>query len=202
MAEIPEHYFRRALPHYHPDDAPYFVTYRLKHTISAIDHDRLHSKYPGKQASDEDHARFFQEFDFVLDAARYGPKYLAQPEIREIVKSSLDFAAKEWLDMIAYTIMPNHVHFVAGIKGEKTLSQVMQSLKGFTSREANKLMGRTGKSFWQPESYDRVIRDGRLGNAVFYTLNNPVKAGLVKDWRDWPGTYLSTEFYGIETLGL
>ncbi len=120
----------------------------------------------------------------------------------EIVKSSLNYAGEQWLDMIAYTIMPNHVHFVAQLKGERTLSQVMQSLKGFTAREANKILNLSGTAFWQPESYDRVVREGRLGNTVFYTLNNPVKAGLVNDWREWPGSYLSPEFYGIETLGL
>jgi len=37
---------------------------------------------------------------------------------------------------------------------------------------------------------------------VYYILMNPVKAGLVDDWRDWPGTYLSPNFYGLETLRL
>jgi len=197
----PTHYFRRALPHYHPNDAPYFVTYRLHHSITGIEQHGLNSLLKDIN-SHEDQARYFKEYDFVLDAAMHGPKYLARPDIMEIVKSSLIYAGEQWLDMIAYAIMPNHVHFVAELKSDRTLSQIMQPLKGFTSREANKLLDRSGTAFWQPESYDRVVRDGRLGNTVHYILMNPVKAGLVSDWRDWEGNYLSPDFHGIETLGL
>ena len=199
--KTPLHYYRRALPHYGPNDAPYFVTYRLHHSIPGIEELRLNSILKNANSLD-DQARHFQEYDFVLDAAQHGPKYLARPEIMEIVKSSLTYAGEQWLDMIAYTIMPNHVHFVAGLKSDRTLPQVMHSLKGFTAREANKILERTGSPLWQPESFDRVVRNGRLGNTVYYILMNPVKAGLVDDWRDWPGSYLSPEFYGIETLGL
>ena len=36
-----------------------------------------------------------------------------------------------------------------------------QTLKGYTSRDANRLLRRTGEPFWQAESYDRWVRDGR-----------------------------------------
>jgi len=29
---------------------------------------------------------------------------------------------------------------------------------------------------------------------MWYVLNNPVKAGLVKNWKDWPATYLNPDF--------
>src|SRR5579883_1145312 len=193
---------RRKLPHFYPDDATYFVTYRLAHTVSSLERDRLHLLHPGSNAEMKEQAVYFQKYDFVLDAARHGPKFLAQPEIRTICQESFAFLDGRSLDLIAYTIMPNHVHFVAQLCGEKTLSQVMQSLKGFTAREANRVLGRTGTAFWQDENYDDVVRDGRLGNVVYYILMNPVKAGLVDDWRDWPGTYLSPNFYGLVTLRL
>ena len=198
----PDHYFRRALPHYHPDDSPYFVTYRLKHTISQVEHTRLQATIPAHSDSDVEHAKHFQAIDFILDAARHGPKYLRQPEVMDVVRKSFEYASEQWLDMIAYSIMPNHVHFVAHLKGEKSLSEVMQSLKGFTSREINRILDRTGQPLWQSEYYDRAVRKGRLGNTVYYILQNPVKAGLVSKWYDWPGTFLSTNFDGLETLGL
>jgi hypothetical protein len=40
--------------------------------------------------------------------------------------------------------------------------------------------------FWQPESLDRIIRDRNdLAEKINYTLNNPVKAGLVKTANEW-----------------
>ncbi|HCA80801.1 MAG TPA: hypothetical protein DEP53_13820 [Bacteroidetes bacterium] len=65
----------------------------------------------------------------------------------------------------------------------------MQSLKRHTAREANKILGRRG-AFWQDESYDHVIRNSEeLERIVLYVLHNPVKAGFVKNWRDWKWSY-------------
>ena len=65
----------------------------------------------------------------------------------------------------------------------------MQSIKGYTARKANKVLGRSG-SFWEHESYDRWARDAEeLQRMVLYIANNPVKAGLVESWRDWPWSY-------------
>jgi REP element-mobilizing transposase RayT len=59
-------------------------------------------------------------------------------------------------------------------------SHLLRSIKGATARAANKLLGRTGDSFWQKESYNHWVRNpaefSRIRN---YIENNPVKAGLV-----------------------
>ena len=69
----------------------------------------------------------------------------------------------------------------------------MQSLKGFTSREANILLGRNG-TFWEHESYDHFVRDAdELKRIVAYVLRNPLKAGLVEDWREWRWSYCRKE---------
>ena len=65
----------------------------------------------------------------------------------------------------------------------------MQSLKGFTSREANILLERSG-TFWEHESYDHFVRDAdELKRIVAYVLKNPVKARFVEDWKDWKWSY-------------
>ncbi len=62
-----------------------------------------------------------------------------------------------------------------------------KSWKGFTAREANKELARTGEPFWAREYYDQLVRDdeerARLAN---YIHDNPVKAGLCERWDDWP----------------
>ena len=63
---------------------------------------------------------------------------------------------------------------------------MVQGWKSFTAHAANILIGRTGR-FWQPEYFDRAIRDERhLGNALQYIDENPVKAGLVSEAGAWP----------------
>jgi REP element-mobilizing transposase RayT len=38
-----------------------------------------------------------------------------------------------------------------------------------------------------------VIRPGRFNATIKYVLNNPVKAGLVKNWREWRWNYCRSE---------
>ena len=64
-----------------------------------------------------------------------------------------------------------------------------------TAREANKLLGQTGRPFWQDESYDHLVR----GTEEFYRieryiLENPVRAGLAQSAEDYP-------WFGVSSRG-
>ncbi len=81
--------------------------------------------------------------------------------------------------------MPNHVHVL--FRAYQPVSTIMRWLKGSTARRANQLLGRTGKRFWQDESYDHWIRnDKEFVKIVEYIEWNPVAAGLAKTVGDWP----------------
>ena len=65
----------------------------------------------------------------------------------------------------------------------------MQSLKGYTAFQSNRLLERKGE-FWAHESYDHYVRDAEEWNRIMgYVLNNPVKARYLADWRDWKWNY-------------
>ncbi len=104
--------------------------------------------------------------------------------------------------LISYCIMPNHVHLLIDLfnipqpiplkdgQHYSALSHAMKLLKGRTGHACRKLIGGSG-AFWQHESYDHVVRNQReFENIISYILNNPVKAGLVKDWKEWPYSFL------------
>lgn len=96
--------------------------------------------------------------------------------------------------VICSTVMSNHVHFVF-YKLDRSLARIMKVLKGFSAREANKVLGNTGQSFWEIESYDRMVRDRmELRNTINYVLNNPVKIGLVNHWKEWQYNYVHPDF--------
>ena len=67
--------------------------------------------------------------------------------------------------------------------------KVMQRIKEGSSVLINQHLGRTGR-FWFKDSYDHFVRNENewlnIGN---YILQNPVKAGLVKHWKDWTFNY-------------
>jgi REP element-mobilizing transposase RayT len=74
--------------------------------------------------------------------------------------------------------MPDHLHLLLIPKGERTLSAIMKSIKGYSSREINKLTGRAGP-LWQQSFYDRMIRsESQLRSVIEYIEQNATKAAL------------------------
>jgi len=65
------------------------------------------------------------------------------------------------------------------------LPRIYHALKSYTSKKANKVLGRSG-AFWQIESYDHWIRDEReFWRVIEYIENNSVKIGLCQLPEDW-----------------
>jgi hypothetical protein len=66
------------------------------------------------------------------------------------------------------------------------LEELLESIKGFVSRQVNSRLGRSGP-LWEQESYDRIIRDEEhLFRVVQYIGQNPAKAGLPSSkWIRW-----------------
>jgi REP element-mobilizing transposase RayT len=159
--------------------------------------------------------RWFGRFEAELHLEK-GPVWLKDPAIAQIVADSLHFLDGSAYDLHAFSVMPNHGHvlftpflnncsltevrsdhgLVRFESNHRTLDSIMKSLKGFTAREANKILGRRGQ-FWDTESYDHEVRDGlEFKRIKRYILNNPVKAGLVQDWRDWTWNWVEGEKQG------
>jgi putative transposase len=79
--------------------------------------------------------------------------------------------------LYAFVVMANHVHVL--LLPLIAPSQLLKSLKGYTAREANRRVGKTGEPFWQRESYDHWVRnEAEWRRIAAYIENNPVKAGL------------------------
>jgi hypothetical protein len=69
----------------------------------------------------------------------------------------------------------------------------LRLLKGSTARACNLVLKRSGP-FWNHESYDHYVRNEQeLERTIKYILNNPVKAELVEEWKDWQFTYVNPE---------
>ena len=165
-------FYERRLPHWDVVGAPLFVTFRL--------HDSLP---PGRifPPASLTSGKAFVEMDRLLDAACSGPKYLAVPEIANLVVGAIQ--GNERYRLHSFVVMPNHVHML--VTPLVPSAEWLRHLKGSTAREANLILGRRGP-FWQGESYDHLVRsDEEFGRIRMYIENNPVKAGLVKAPEDF-----------------
>ena len=204
-------FYRRKLPHWQPEGAQYFVTIRLANSLPKKAIRELlefrkrvtsEDKSPESALADGIQRRVFQKYEKHLDSVTTGPTWLAQTAVANIVSESIHYRDSTEYDLFAYCIMSNHVHMVfehlSKVSGKMPITKIMQEFKRYTARQANKHLGRSG-AFWQSESFDRVIRNqDELENTIRYTLNNPVKAGLIDQWEDWPYSYCKPEF--IETF--
>jgi REP element-mobilizing transposase RayT len=128
----------------------------------------------------------FAWIDRLLDRAVCGPSWLRRPEVAGCVEGALHYAAGDLrrFDLHAYVVMPNHVHVL--ITPWAPVPKIMHSLKGYTAREANFSLDRTGSPFWQRESYDHWVRDGEFERIKRYIELNPVRAGLVAEAHSFP----------------
>ena len=114
--------------------------------------------------------------------AGYGQCFLRDERIAAIMQDTLKHFDGERYQLICWCIMPNHVHVLIEVNEGWSLSRIMHGWRSYTAKEANRILGRTGK-FWMEEYYDRYIRDdNHLQKTINYILNNPANAGL----DEWP----------------
>jgi REP-associated tyrosine transposase len=89
---------------------------------------------------------------------------------------------KNWR-VLAAVLMPDHLHVIAArIENRSaTLGNFSAALKRWMRQELNASWN------WQPGCFDRLLRsDESLHDKWLYVQENPVRAGLVRHWRDWP----------------
>lgn len=198
---------------------PVHITTRLKDSIPRKELDRLFAKRESLFAAAEKEIgalpdevfevvagrklqQVAEDFELLFDTALHeksnGPYHLSHPAIRQIVLDSWQWIAENYSVYIyAICVMSNHVHvLVRGLEAQPEVDPalMMKAQKGFTSRACSKILGMKGGAFWEPGYYDRDVRDGTFTRVMWYILNNPVAAGLVEHWTDWPGTWLNPDF--------
>ena len=179
----PQWHSRGYLPHFDDQSTAQFVTFRLfdslpSEVIAQIEWEHRLATDGAKKQS------FHKLLENSMDQG-LGECWLARPEIATIVQDALLFFDGDRYRIDSWVIMPNHVHVLIEPLNFCTLSDITFSWKSFTSKKANKLLGRFGR-FWCPESFDRYIRDARhFYDVQHYIEDNPVKAGLCARAEDW-----------------
>lgn len=202
---------RNTLPHLKREGGTYFVTFRLAGTLPAelilrlkaertaiIEQARVAKRPLTWQEQEELFRWYSHRVDAFLDRGQ-GECFLRRPEIADLVAGALRHFDGQRYELRAWVVMPNHVHAVVWPKPPHTLSRILHSWKSFTATEANRILGRRGKPFWQKEAYDHLVRDDTdLARCCEYTTMNPVNAGLCGRPEDWKW---SSRFQAPETRG-
>jgi type I restriction enzyme R subunit/menaquinone-specific isochorismate synthase/putative DNA methylase len=172
---------RGYLPHYDEKEVVQFVTYRLAGSLpqKLIERNTLLLK-----AGEISEIEYHRRVERLLDQG-FGATYLKRPDIARIVEQNLLRFDGEKYRLLHWVLMSNHVHVLLIAMNGYSLSSIMHSLKSYTSKQANKVLNRSG-SFWSIEYFDRYIRNSdHYCKTVKYIHDNPVKAGLCASAEDW-----------------
>ncbi len=150
-------------------------------------------------------ARHGRAYDDLLDAQHQRHFVLHDLKAAEIVIGSwLELQRRGEIVLYAVCVMGNHVHALfKGVDGAPDLSvgALVGRHKNFTDKAIRKSISHP-TNIWDIKFYDRYVREGTFWDVLWYILQNPVKAKLVINWRDWPGTYVDDRSLpGLELRG-
>ena len=181
-------FYRRHLPHWHPEAASIFLTWRLYGSLPACARTAKNG-YPTKYSA----GKQFKLLDAALDKCATGPLWLKNAQIASSIVKTIrrGDSVLGYFILHAFVIMPNHVHLL--ITPKISIPRITNGIKGSTSHQANALLSREGQHFWQDESFDHWVRSTKEFDKIRgYIENNPVSAGLVGKPQDWPWSSRNT----------
>jgi len=192
---------RGYLPHFDAPHSIQHVTYHLADSLPADVlaglEEELHSALPQRREPERR-----KRIEARLDAG-HGRCVLRVPAIAALVQAAFLYFDGERYRLLAWVVMPNHVHVLFEPLGGWTVARIVASWKSFTGRriaeyedgdqaqgqgegQAGAWRSQGEGRVWQREYWDRFVRDERhFYTAMDYIHENPVKAGLVEKGEDW-----------------
>jgi len=107
-----------------------------------------------------------------------------------------NYAMEKKAMILAYCLMPNHIHLLVKPLEEKTLPKMMQGITLCYTQYFNKKNRRTGR-LWECRYHSSIIGEGRyLWAVIRYIENNPVRASIVKKPEDCTYSSARTHLLG------
>ncbi len=89
-------------------------------------------------------------------------------------------------DTLAFVVMPDHLHWLMQLTGNKPLSVTINTVKSLSARGINLGTGRRGP-IWQKGFFDRGLRrDEDVVSVARYIIANPIRASIVEKVADYP----------------
>ncbi len=185
---------RGYLPHMEAQQAVYFVTFRLANSLpkelvlqlrkqrEAVRGASLTgTTSPGDLIRLRELRSLLRKAEQCLDRG-LGRCHMRDARIARIVSESIRHFHGQRYWLLAWCVMPNHVHVLFSLLRGQTLETILHSWKSYSANRANRLLVQTGR-FWQREYFDHLVRnESSVRKIKQYIQDNPRRAGL----RNWP----------------
>ncbi len=165
---------RGHLPHLVKEGSTYFVTFRLADAVAQRADTRSSPDSPEELAATSD------------PPLTLGSCLLRDQEASAVVVGALAHFRGTRYELLAWCVMPNHVHVVVQPWQPWQLAKTMHTWKSFSANKINSLVGRRGR-LWEREYFDHLIRrEEYVQRFADYVEGNPVAAGLCALPQEWP----------------
>lgn len=108
-----------------------------------------------------------------------------------------DYSRHYGVSILAYCLMPTHVHLIAVPQTETALPRAMQRLHSEYARATHVRLRRVGH-LWQARYYSTPLDEEHFWAAMLYVEHNPVRAGLCERAEDWRWTSARAHLAGTD----
>jgi REP element-mobilizing transposase RayT len=206
---------RGYLPHFDGREATQHVTFHLEDSLPRDVRERMEEEIKSLPVEQRDIERR-KRLEAWIDSGQ-GSCVLREPAVATLIQGALLHFDGLRYRLLAWVVMPNHVHVLLQPIHDWTVAKIVASWKKFTARgicdfrragnpgTANLLIGHKLSPVWHQEYWDRFIRnEHHFRQALEYIRQNPVKAGLVarpEEWR-WSSAFIAGEVADSKDAGL
>ena len=174
---------RGYLPHLDNPKKIQAVTFRLADTLPKSKIEEWKSDL--ERFAEDEKSQKLRVLVSKFEDSGAGECLLRHTECARAVRDAMLFNEGNSHHLLAWCIMPNHVHAVLRVDERTSLGKLIKSWKQFSANRINELLERSGQ-VWAVDYFDRYIRDEEhLARAIDYVHRNPVKAGLCQSPEIW-----------------
>lgn len=104
--------------------------------------------------------------------------------VKLLIEKLFTSADKFDTEVSAWCLMPDHFHVL--FQGRSSTADVWRAMTAFKQQTGFWLSRHRLGVRWQKDFYDHIVRsDESLETQMLYIAANPVRAGLVANWRDY-----------------
>ena len=99
--------------------------------------------------------------------------------------------------LLAFVVMPDHVHWLFVLGEQRSLDQVLHGFASYTWQQVVPVHAPTTRTIWEEEYHDhRLHTQEAIHEAVGYVHENPVKEGLCARVEEWAWSTANPRFRG------
>ena len=120
----------------------------------------------------------------------------ANPAVAEIIIDSIRWHQEQrHAHLLAFVVMPDHVHWLFVLGERRSLDKVMHGFGSVTWQGFRRACGRDVGKVWEDEYHDHRLRsEERVWATLDYVHENPVRRGLCARAEDWPWSTVNPRF--------